>query len=188
MTKFDYIYEIAADNYGLVTTAEAEAAGVTRVEIARYATQGRLDRRARGIYRLTKWVPTPYDRFAEAVAIVGGDALLYGEGVLAMLELANANPRKIPVVTHRRVRKGIPAWVEVLQLRDVGGSASYMGIPCQCVVDAILACRGKIMDERLVQAAINARREGWIDIEEEREIREELEEWPKCRIAEGIST
>lgn len=174
MTKFDDIYEIAADNYGLVTTAEAEAAGVTRVEVARYAAQGRLERRARGVYRLVRWVPTPYDRFAEAVAVVGAGAVLYGEGVLAMLELANANPRRVPVAVDDRVRKTVPAWVEVVRPREAGRRASYMGVPCQHVADAILACRGKIMDERLAQAATDARREGWIDASEERRIREEL--------------
>jgi len=42
------------------------------------------------------------------------------------------------------------------------------------VADAILACRGRIMDERLIQAAADARREGWIDKAEERRLRKEL--------------
>lgn len=174
MTKFDDIYEIAADNYGLVTSAEAADAGVTRAELSRYARDGRLERRGRGVYRLVRWVPTPYDRFAEAVAHVGDGAVLYGEGVLAMLELAFANPRAISVATPKRVRKGLPAWVEVVHKDDIGRQAAYMGIPCQHVADAILACRGRIMDERLIQAAADARREGWIDKAEERRLRKEL--------------
>jgi len=174
MTKFEDIYYIAVDNYGLVTSAEATNAGVTRAELSRYAGDGRLERRGWGVYRLVKWVPTPYDRFAEAVALVGEGAVLYGEGVLAMLELAFANPRAIPVATSRRVRKELPAWVELVNADDIGARTSYMGVPCQHVADAILACRGRIMDERLASAATDARREGWIDKAEERRLKRKL--------------
>ena len=174
MAKFDDIYEIAADNYGLITSGEAASAAVTRTELSRFASDGRLERRGRGVYRLVRWVPTPYDRFAEAVALVGEGAVLYGEGVLAMLELALVNPRAIPVATPRRVRKSLPAWVKVLRTDAVGRTASYFGIPCQHAADAILACKGRIMGERLIQAATDARREGWIDKAEERRLRKEL--------------
>ena len=52
MTHFDDIYEIAADNYGLVTFAEAREAGATGGELGRWVAQGRLERRGRGTYRL----------------------------------------------------------------------------------------------------------------------------------------
>ena len=70
MTHFDDIYEIAADNYGLVTFAEAREAGATGGELGRWVAQGRLERRGRGTYRLVRRTPTPYDRYAEAVALV----------------------------------------------------------------------------------------------------------------------
>lgn len=174
MTKFDEIYEIAADNYGLVTNAQAMGVGVTRMELKRYADNGRLERRGHGLYRLVKWVPTQYDRFAEAVARVGDGAVLYGEGVLAMLELASANPRAITVATPKRVRRKLPDWIELVQTNDVGRVRSYMGVPCQHVSDAILACRGRVMGERLIQAAKQAREQGWIDAAEVRRVTKEL--------------
>ena len=176
MTKFDDIYEIAADNYGLVTSMDAASVGVARSELARYARDGRLQRRGRGVYRLVRWVPTPYDRFAEAVALVGEGSLIYGEGVLAMLELAFASPRAIPVATDKRVRKALPGWILLVNAGDVGKRTSYMGVPCQHVADAILACRGRIIGERLVQAAGEARREGWIDKATERRLKRGLRE------------
>ena len=68
MTKLDSICEIAAGNYGLVTSAEAAGAGGTRAELSRYAGDGRLERRGRGACRLARWVPTPYGRFAPRLA------------------------------------------------------------------------------------------------------------------------
>lgn len=174
MTKFDEIYEIAADNYGLVTSSDATSVGVERSELARYASDGRLERRGRGVYRLVRWIPTPYDRFAEAVALVGEGSMVYGEGVLAMLDLAFANPRKISVATDKRVRKALPSWISLVNVRDMGQRTSYMGVPCQHVADAILACRGQIMSERLIQAAKEARCEGWIDKATERRLKREI--------------
>ena len=174
MTKFDDIYELAADNYGLVTASQAEKAGVTRVELSRYASDGRLERRGHALYRLVRWVPTEYDRFAEAVALVGEGAVLYGEAVLAMLELASANPSKLTVATPKRVRRKLPGWVQVMRIKTPMRTRVYMGVPCQHVADAILACRGSIMDERLARAATTARAEGWIDKDEERRLKKEL--------------
>lgn len=174
MTKFDEIYEIAADNYGLVTSSDAAHVGVARSELARYASDGRLERRGRGVYRLVRWIPTPYDRFAEAVALVGEGSMVYGEGVLAMLDLAFANPRAIPVATDKRVRRELPSWILLVSVGDMSQRTTYMGVPCQQVADAILACRGRIMGERLVQAAGDARREGWIDKATERRLKREI--------------
>lgn len=174
MAKFDDIFEIAADNYGLVTASQASEAGVSRVELNRYASDGRLERRGHALYRLVRWVPTERDRFAEAVALVGDGAVLYGEAVLAMLGLASANPRALDVATPKRVRRELPSWVRVVRTGDVGRTREYMGVPCQHVADAILACRGSVMGERLAKAAADARAQGWIGKDEERRLKKEL--------------
>ena len=71
MKHFDSIYEICADNYGIVTTGEALEVGVLKPELARYVKDGRLTRLGHGVYRLTRYIPTPLDTYAEAVALVG---------------------------------------------------------------------------------------------------------------------
>ena len=83
MTQFDKIYEVAADNYGLVTYAEACEEGVTGAELHRYVKDGRLKRIGLGLYKLTRYIPTINDPYAEAVALVGTGAYLYGESVIA---------------------------------------------------------------------------------------------------------
>ena len=174
MPKFDEIYEIAADNYGLVTNTQAADVGVTRMELKRYEKAGKLDRRGHALYRLVRWVPTQYDRFAEAVAQVGEGAVLYGESVLAMLELASANPATITVATPKRVRRKLPGWLEVVHTSDIGSTRNYMGVPCQHVADAILACKGRVMNTRLIQAAKTAQQQGWITTTERRRLEREL--------------
>lgn len=174
MTRFDDIYEIAADNYGLVTAAEAADAGAATSEVARYVRAGWLEKVGRGVYRLARYVPTPYDGYAEAVALVGPGSYLYGESVLAMHGLCPTNPKRTLVATPKRVRKELPSGIEVVQRPEGEAVTAYEGIPSQSVRDAIRSCEGKLMTERLRQAAGSAQRNGLITRRQHEELAEEL--------------
>ena len=173
MTHFDDMYELAADNYGLITSAEAKSLGVAKSELNRWVGMGRLLKRGQGVYKLVRYVPTEYDRYAEAVALVGDGSFLFGEAVLAMHGLALVNPRRISVGTTKRVRRELPEWVQPV---TVSGKTvtSYEGIPSQSLAEAILECRGMVMGERLKSAVEDARREGLITKDEFEHLRKEL--------------
>lgn len=173
MTHFDEIYELAADNYGLITSATAKGLGVAKSELSRWVDSGRLLRQGRGVYKLVRYAPTEYDKYAEAVALVGDGSFLFGEAVLAMHGLALVNPRCISVGTAKRVRRGLPEWVQPV---TVSGKTvtSYEGIPSQSIAEAILECRGVVMGERLRSAVEDARREGFITKNELEHLRREL--------------
>ena len=174
MARFDDIYEIAADNYGLVTFAEALEAGVTSVELRRFVKDGRLERVGQGIYKLTRYIPTPYDQYAMAVALVGPGSYIHGESVLAMHGLALANPLKTTVATTRRTRKKLPEWVSLIAACNKEIPTSYEGISSQSVADALRYCRGSVMKERLVAATKDAARDGLIDEEAEKVLLKEF--------------
>lgn len=174
MTKYDDIYELAADNYGLITSAQARAIGVTNNELVQYAQRGKVERVGQGLYRITHYVPTPYDSYAEAVALVGPGAYLYGESVIAMHELAPTNPSYMHVATPNRVRRKLPSYMKVFHIPEGGKITLYEGIPSQTVADAIYSCRGRIMDERLRDATLKARAKGYLTRAEEQELLEEL--------------
>lgn len=173
MAHFDDIYELAADNYGLITSAEAKNLGVAKSELNRWVGMGRLLKRGQGVYKLVRYVPTEYDRYAEAVALVGDGSFLFGEAVLAMHGLALVNPRRISVGATKRVRRELPEWVQPV---TVSGKTvtSYEGIPSQSLAEAILECRGMVMGERLKSAVEDARREGLITKDEFEHLRKEL--------------
>lgn len=173
MTHFDDIYELAADNYGLITSAEAKNLGVAKSELNRWVGMGRLLKRGQGVYKLVRYVPTEYDRYAEAVALVGDGSFLFGEAVLAMHGLALANPRRISVGTTKRVRRELPEWVQPVTMSGKTVT-SYEGIPSQSLAEAILECRGMVMGERLKSAVEDARREGLITKDEFEHLRKEL--------------
>ncbi|MGI6033121.1 MAG: type IV toxin-antitoxin system AbiEi family antitoxin domain-containing protein [Coriobacteriales bacterium] len=169
MKHFDDIYEIAADNYGLVTYAEAKKAGITGGELNRWVSQGRLERRGHGVYRLTRRTPEPYDRYAEAVCLVGQDAVVWGDSVLAMLGLAYENPPVVYVAPARRVRRKLPSWVKVVK-EPVKKRSAYEGVPCQVLPEAILACKGHVLPERLLAAVRDAVARGFITKSEAAEL------------------
>lgn len=176
MTHFDRIYEIAADNYGLVTAAQAKDAGVVGAELVRYVQDGRLEKLGHGLYKLGHYIPTDFDRFAEAVAHVGQGAYLFGDAVLAMHGLAFANPARIKVATCARVRKRLPAWVQVVQPAKHTPIVYDEGIPAQSISDAILASKDSIIHERLIDAAREAARQRLFYLGEYEKLQEVFDE------------
>jgi len=176
MALYDNIYEIAADNYGLISSSEAKLIGVSDKEISRLARDGRLIRIGHGLYRIKHYSPSPNDPYAEAVALAGVDAYLFGESVISMHGLAPTNPANITVATPHRIRKKMPSSIRVIRRKHVESPTEYEGIPSQSIVEAIRAARQTIMASRLEEATRNARREGLITKSEESILLGELSE------------
>lgn len=174
MTKFDDIYEIAADNYGIITSTEATEVGVTTGELRRFVNSGRLKHLGQGVYRLTRYAPTPLDQYAAAVALVGQNSYIYGESVLAMHSLALVNPLKMSVAATKRVRKKLPEWLRIVAANKNDEVTNYEGIQSQSVASALLFCKDRVMKERLADAVREAAYEGLIDEAAEKTLRKEL--------------
>ena len=174
MKNYDLIYENAADNYGLITSYEAKSIGIPNVELVKLAHRGRLRRLGHGVYRIVHYIPTPYDKFAEAVALVGSGAVIYGESVLAMHGLALVNPAVIYIAVKNRVRKKLPAYIEIIYPGIAFSETMYEGIPSQTVFEAILVCKSRVMTDRLIEAVNEAERQGLISVTEAKTARTEL--------------
>ena len=76
--------------------------------------------------------------------------------------------------TTRRVRKALPDEIELVRVAEPGRLTAYDGIPAQRVKDAILACRGTVMPDRLLDAAKRAAAEGYVTASEREELEEEM--------------
>jgi hypothetical protein len=174
MTNYDIIYEYAADNYGLITSSKAKALGIPNVELVKLAHRGRLQRLGYGVYRIEHYIPTVNDKYAEAVTLIGNEAAIYGESVLAMHGLALVNPSAIYVAVCIRLRKTIPPFIKVIHLEKPINVVEYEGIPSQSVFEAILACKSIVMTGRLVDAVDEAERQGLISSVEAKTVRKEL--------------
>lgn len=60
MTRLE-LSDLAVEQWGLITTAQAEAVGSSRKAVARLAQSGALERLVHGVYRLTGVPPDPRD-------------------------------------------------------------------------------------------------------------------------------
>ncbi len=174
MNNFEKVYEVAADRHGLITVEDAAELGIHRKQLLSWEAIGRLERCGRGVYRLNHHVPTPYDHFAEAVALVGRGSVIYGDGVLAMHNLALVNPPQIQVAVAKRIRRSLPKWIRLVKKTDNVREESFEGIACQPVADAIRTCRGTVMKERLLDAIDQASQQGLIERQEYNELKEEF--------------
>ena len=162
MSYYDDIYEYAADNYGLITSKEAKNIGIPNIELVKLCGRGRLTRLGHGVYRIVHYVPTPLDKYAEAIAITGYDAHIYGESVLAMHGLALVNPPVIYVATTNIIRKSLPPYIVNILANKGGNITLYENIPSQSVFDAIRTVKISIMSDRLKDAIKDAEIQGLI--------------------------
>ena len=174
MTYYDEIYERAVDRHYLFTTLDAREIGIPTIEVVKLARRGRLEALSNGVYRLARYVPSDSDPYAVAVARVGEGAFLYGESVIALLGLAPTNPEKVFVGTTRRVRRSLPGNVELVKVKEPGKLTAYDGIPAQRAKDAIAACKGSVMPERLRDAARRGAEQGYITAREAEELEREM--------------
>ena len=174
MKHWEQINEIGLNNYGIVTTDDARGICNPSIELPRWVKSGRLENIGWGVYRLSQYTPSEYDQYAEAVALVGKEAVVYGVSVLAMHNLALVNPSKVYVATDVRRRRRLPQWIELVQRTKGVKREDFNGIRSQSVADAIMTCRKSLMRERLVSAVIDAKRCGLIDYKEARELEMEL--------------
>lgn len=155
--------EFAFDTHGVVTTRDAVGIGVPAVEVRKLAARGALAHLGHGVYRMLEAPSGPLDEFAEAVALAGEGAVLADESVLAALGLAQVNLRRIRVASPRRIRAKLPDTVEVIQRLVPDDERDYIeGIPAMTVEAALRGAQGRVMTERLIEAARVAATRGLI--------------------------
>lgn len=166
MSHFENIYDIAIEHNGIVTSAQAKEAGVERSEMARWCRTGRLERIGHGAYLVSCHEFSEADSYAQAVAICGPRAHLYGESVIALLDLAPTDPSRIYVAVPKRLARVLPPNVRTVTLRAGETPTVYEGIRSQSVFDALMVCVHTMLPERVVAAAEEARRQGFISRDE----------------------
>lgn len=170
MRCYDEIWGIAEDNYGVITSAQAGALGISRQNLVAMERRGDLTRLCQGVYQVKHHVIGPYDTYAVGVAMVGETAYLRGASVIAMLNLAPTNPGLLYVGAAKRVRKRLPKGFRVKD-RTQCETTEYEGcegIRCQRLPEALKTARdeGAMEADRIADAANIAREKGLLTDEE----------------------
>lgn len=170
------VYALAATHHGLVTTEMARSVGVPSVELRKLAARGGMSNLARGLYRVDGIDGGERAPYAEAVLRVGEDAHLVGDSVLALHHLGFANPPRIRVGTARRVRRHLPAHIQVVhRANDTADITEYHGIPSITVAAAIRDSIGTVSPEKLLEAVDRGAEEGLVRRRDLPELLSEIE-------------
>lgn len=174
MTHRQTLRWLAFDHHGIITTEQAAAAGVPAVEVRKLAARGALTRVGQGVYRMEEAPMTALTPYAQALALVGAGAYLADESVLAVHDLALVNPRTIKVATDRRVRAALPPTIELVPANDGRPVEHVDGLPTMPLRDALIACRGRVMRDRLVDATRVAVARDLLDDQDAAEVMDQL--------------
>lgn len=108
VTKLERLREIALDQHGFVTTAQALDEGVSHAELSTMVARGRIARSAHGVYRVSQVPETEYDQYQLAVLWTGlPEACLSHDTALEAWGITDINPDRIhaSVAHHRRLRR-----------------------------------------------------------------------------------
>lgn len=142
---YNRIAELAADNYGYITTDEAEAAEINPHRLLELANRDQLERRGTGLYRVPLIPPTPLDAYREATLWPrGAEAVISHDTALDLYGLGDVNPAKIHITVPRthRPRRQVPGQYRLHRedLRE-GEATLYEGIPIVTAAKAVRQAR-----------------------------------------------
>ncbi len=163
------LYEIAENQAGYFTAAQARTAGLHQVRLVQLAQQGAIERVSRGVYRFTRFPISPLGHYMEAVLwpqvrrpdLVG---VISHESALAMHELSDVNPARIHVTlpTSVRIRREVPKRL-VIHYADLAEDEieTVGGVPVTTPARSIRDAHASHLGGELVrQAMADGRRSG----------------------------
>jgi predicted transcriptional regulator of viral defense system len=175
---YNQLAEMAAENYGYLTTEEVEDAGIDPHRLLELARRGQIEHRARALYRMPLIPPTPLDAFREATLWPrGSEGVISHASALDLYGLGDANPAKIHLTLPRahRPRRQVPSQY-ILHHEDLapGDVRLYEGIPAVTPAMAIRQSR-RLGPELLRGAVADGLRQGLLRQTEAEDLRRELD-------------
>lgn len=168
---YDRVHELALNQFGVFTAAQAKAAGVDHRALAMMCRRGTLIRKAYGLYQ-SRLVPahrlTQY--MAAALWPLEVQGVLSHETALELFEISDVNPAKIHITVPKafRIRRAIPSHYVVhhadLPAEDI---ANVEGVPVTKAARAISDCHATHLGPALLRQAVkDGRRLGWLRADE----------------------
>lgn len=172
-------YELAAEQNGYLTAAQALDAGIARDAVTKMAARGTLERVSRGVYRLVQFPASPMDPYVEAALWpVPHPGVISHESALAIYGMSDVNPARIHVTVPRsvRIRRTVPRRLALHHL-DLGESAVniYEGVRITTPERTIRDCHAAHLGPALIrQAILDGRRAGHLRVRQAQRLEREL--------------
>lgn len=183
-SRFDEILAIAEDQDGLVTAARARQFGFTGSVLARLAQRGRLERTARGVYRIPYFPRGKFSQYREAVLWAKAhngpqEIALSHATALNVFEISDANPELIHLTVPKSARlrrqrpKGVVVHRASLREEDITVREAIPVTTIARTVRDLLASGFRI--DLIRQTISEARREGFINNADAGQLRREVD-------------
>ncbi|MDR0416252.1 MAG: type IV toxin-antitoxin system AbiEi family antitoxin domain-containing protein [Propionibacteriaceae bacterium] len=179
---WNQLWDIAVDQYGYVTSDDADKLGLAHTVLGKMASRGRLERISFGLYRFPQWPVSANDSLMEAVLWTRDPAaVLSHDTALDVLDLCDVNPAKIHVTIPRQrpLRRAETPGLYVIHRETLADDQRgwWEQIPTVTPDTAILQGIGEGLRPTLVEQAIDtALRRSLIDTETAARRRRDLEE------------
>ncbi len=177
------LYELAEQQTGYFTAAQAREAGLHQVRLAQLHRGGDIERVTRGVYRLTRYPISPLGPYTEAalwpqVRRPDARGVISHESALAIYGLSDASPAKVHLIlpTDFRIRRVVPKRM-VLHYADLKpGDVQYVeGVPVTTAARSIRDAHAAHLGPALVRQAINdGRRTGHLTLDDADRLEQEL--------------
>lgn len=174
-SRLDELLPVAEQNDGLVTATQARALGISDSVLARLTQRGKLERVARGVYRIPYFPADRLSQYREAVlwarASQGPEQVaLSHETALGVYGISDVNPARVHLTVPKeaRLRRRKAKWIVIhrgeLPARDI---TTHEGLPVTTVARSVLDVMDTTGRLGLARQAIkDARREGYISAAE----------------------
>jgi predicted transcriptional regulator of viral defense system len=179
----DELLPLAEHNDGLVTASQARALGIKDSVLARLAQRGKLERVARGVYRIPHFPADPLAQYREAIlwarASHGPEQVaLSHETALGVYGISDVNPAYVhlTVPKHVRLRRQKPKRIVIhrgeLPPTDV---TTREGLPVTTIAKSVMDVMETTGRSGLARQALkDARKEGYISWSELKRLSRQL--------------
>lgn len=194
-TRMDELIAIAEENDGLLTSKQARNAGILDSVLVRLAQRGRLERAARGVYRIAHFPQSKFSQYREAILWAEAnhgpeepDVALSHETALALYGISDANPSLIHITVPKtaRLRRQRPKWIAVhrgdLHPLDVTLHEGLTVTTIAKTITDVLDTTGRI--DLVRQAVTDARRTGYVSDSEAARLKRQITQFSH-RLAEN---
>jgi predicted transcriptional regulator of viral defense system len=159
MHQIRRLHDLAEDQHGYFSRAQAVADGIPGNTLTKLAATGTIERVSRGVYRLARYPVVPTGQLFQAVlwpqdGVVG---VLSHASALALYGLSDVSPAKVHITLprHYRVRRAVPAYLVVhhadLPPEDV---TREDGLPVTTPARAVLDGHASHLGPALIRQAI----------------------------------
>jgi predicted transcriptional regulator of viral defense system len=177
------LYELAENQSGYFTAAQARAAGLHPVRLVQLERSEDIERLSRGVYRLARYPISPFGQYMEAslwpqVRRPEMRGTISHESALALYGLSDVSPSKVHITLppELRIRRTPPAQLVIHYAHvDPKDVQIVEGIPVTTAERAIRDVHAAHLGPALVRQAIeDGRRTGYLSPDQATQLKREL--------------